>query len=52
MLGQAKDFTILTKLKKELFKRVKKDYKGVKDNIKEQASIVYNFGVSKLARVL
>ena len=34
-----------------LFERLEKDYKGVKDDIKEQASIVHDFGDSRSARV-
>jgi hypothetical protein len=36
---------------KVLFERLEEDYKGVKDDIKEQASIVHDFGDSRSARV-
>jgi hypothetical protein len=37
---QVSDSILLTQLKKELFKKLKKDYKDVKCNLKEQATIV------------
>jgi hypothetical protein len=36
----AKGFMLLIELKKELFKQLKKDYKDVKCDLKEQATIV------------
>ena len=34
-----------------LFKKLEADYKGVKDDIEKQASVVHDFGDSKSARV-
>jgi hypothetical protein len=34
-----------------LFERLEEDYKGVKDDIEEQASIVHDFGDSRSTRV-
>jgi hypothetical protein len=36
----AKGFMLLIKLEKDLFKKLEKDYKDVKCNLKEQANIV------------
>ncbi|KAF8853058.1 hypothetical protein BDZ45DRAFT_749007 [Acephala macrosclerotiorum] len=41
----------LTELEKELFVKLEKDYKDVKRDIKEQTSIVHDFGDSKSERV-
>jgi hypothetical protein len=40
-----------TEGERALFKRLEKDYKGVRDDIEEQASIVHDFGDSRSARV-
>ena len=45
------DLVLLIEAKKELFKKLKEDYKAVKDDLEEQASIVQDFD-SKAARVL
>jgi hypothetical protein len=42
----------LTQPKKELFTKLKEDYTDIKGDIKEQASIIYNFKDSKSKRVL
>ncbi|KAF8861004.1 hypothetical protein BDZ45DRAFT_800455 [Acephala macrosclerotiorum] len=50
--GTAGGFMLLTKPEKELFVKLKKDYKDVKGDIEEQINIVYDFGDSKSERVL
>lgn len=52
VLESSSDATDWTKAKKELFVKLEKDYKDVKGDIKEQASIVYNFKNSKSERML
>ena len=42
---------VLTKPEKELFEKLEKDYKNVKDDLEEQASIVHDFGDSRSERV-
>jgi hypothetical protein len=39
-LASSNDAALLTQLEKELFKKLKKDYKDVKCDLKEQATIV------------
>ena len=50
-LGTAKDFALLIELKEELFIKLEKDYSDIRGDIKEQASIVYNFRDSRSERV-
>jgi hypothetical protein len=42
---------ILTGPETELFAKLEQDYKDVKGNLEEQASIVYDFGDSRSERV-
>ena len=51
VLRITKDFTLLIKPEKELFIKLEKDYSNIKGDIKEQASIIYNFRDSRLERV-
>jgi len=39
----AKDFALLIEPEKKLFVKLEKNYSNIKNNIKKQASIVYNF---------
>lgn len=48
---QAINLVLLTQSEKELFDRLEKDYKDVKYNLKEQATIVYDIRDSRLERV-
>ena len=50
-LETAKDFALLIELKEELFIKLEKDYSDIRGDIKEQASIIYNFKDSRLKRV-
>jgi hypothetical protein len=40
LLKQASDSVLLTQPKKELFKKLEKDYEDVKCDLKEQATVV------------
>jgi hypothetical protein len=48
---QAYDSINLTQSKKDLFKKLEKDYKDMECDLKEQASIVHNIGDLRLERV-
>jgi hypothetical protein len=48
----AKGSMLLIELKKELFKQLKKDYKDVKCDLKEQATIVQDIRDLRSERVL
>ena len=50
-LKTARDFALLTELEEELFIKLEKDYSDIRGDIKEQASIVHDFGDSRLERV-
>jgi len=49
---QANDSILSIQPEKELFEKLEKDYKDIKGDIEEQASIVHNFGDSRSERVL
>jgi hypothetical protein len=48
----ARGSVLLTEPEKELFKQLEKDYKDVKYDLKEQATIVQDIGDSRSERVL
>jgi hypothetical protein len=49
--GTARGSPLLTEPEKELFMRLEKDYRDVKEDIGEQAGIVHDFGDFKSERV-
>jgi hypothetical protein len=49
---QVSSSVLLTQPKKELFKKLKKDYKDVKYDLKEQATVVQDIRDSRSERVL
>jgi hypothetical protein len=49
---QTNDSVLLTQPKKELFEKLEKDYKNIKYDLKEQATIVQDIGDSRSERVL
>jgi hypothetical protein len=51
VLRTTKDLVLLIQPEKKLFKKLKENYKAIKDDLEEQASVVQDFD-SKLARVL
>jgi hypothetical protein len=48
---RARDSGRVTEAEKVLFERLEEDYKGVRDDVEEQASTVHDFGDSRSARV-
>lgn len=51
-MSRARNVSVeLTELEHKLFLELEKDYKVVKDDIEEQASIVHDFATSRSERV-
>jgi hypothetical protein len=52
VLEQTNDSVLLIQPEKELFEKLEKDYKNIKYDLEEQATIVQDIGDSRSERVL
>jgi hypothetical protein len=52
VLEQASDSVLLTQPEKELFKKLEKDYKNIKYDLEEQATIIQDIRDSRSEKVL